>query len=153
MSYAWDYVVKDFANNLPDEGYLWIDFCAVSQHNNSHSKKEISSIGEVVKRIFNSRLLVDATLSVLNNSNSIRKLGHSLTRAWVLYEIVSTPKASLKIQLQITIENNMSVRSNGYQPQIISGEHWTRKLLGDIVTGDYLSWSGKTRTGELQVQR
>jgi len=104
VSYAWDYVVKKFVDDLPDEGYFWIDFCAVSQHSNSHSKKEIASIGDVVKRINNTRLIVDATYMVESYCSYIAKLGHSLTRAWVLYEIVSTPKASLKIQLQCTVQ-------------------------------------------------
>jgi len=66
VSYAWDYVVKEFVDDLPDKGFFWIDFCAVSQHSNSHSKKEISSIGEVVKGISNTRLIVDATYKVGN---------------------------------------------------------------------------------------
>jgi len=112
ISYAWDYVVKEFVDDLPDEGYFWIDFCAVSQHSNSHSKKEIASIGDVVKRINNTRLIVDATYMVESYCSYIAKLGHCLTRAWVLYEIVSTPKASLKIQFQCTIQKalRMTVR-------------------------------------------
>jgi len=133
ISYAWDYVVKEFVDDLPDEGYFWIDFCAVSQHSNSHSKKEIASIGDVVKRINNTRLIVDATYMLADYCGYIAKLGHSLTRAWVLYEIVSTPKASLKIQLQCTIEestrkaiiSNDRVNLDDYKPRL-----WKQIALG-----------------------
>jgi len=133
VSYAWDYVVKEFVDDLPDEGYFWIDFCAVSQHSNSHSKKEIASIGDVVKRINNTRLIVDATYMLADYCGYIAKLGHSLTRAWVLYEIVSTPKASLKIQLQCTIEestrkaiiSNDRVNLDDYKPRL-----WKQIALG-----------------------
>jgi len=127
VSYSWDYEVKKFVGDLPDEGYFWIDFCAVSQHNNSYSKKELDSIGKVVERINNTRLIVDATYKVDGICSYIAKLGHSLTRAWVLYEIANTPKASLNIQFQCTIENK--------HPGLYKGDEYIPELLKLIAKG------------------
>jgi len=134
VSYSWDYVVKEFVDDLPDEGFFWIDFCAVSQHSNSHSKEEISSIGDVVKRISNTRLIVDATYMVGNYCSYITKLGHSLTRAWVLYEIGSTPKASLNIQFQCTIVEPARKKLRSFDGGTNSKE-WEPQLWRSIRLG------------------